>query len=159
MADKQAMNYVAIRTEGLTKTYKGKKGRKVEALKDLNLEVKRGEVFGLLGPNGAGKSTTIKLLMGLIFPDSGSFYLNGIDGRKTEARVSVGYLPENPPFMTTLLLRSSLILLAETLVLMKRPSEKGQRNSSTSSTLRMQGQDLSGPFQRAWFRGSALPSV
>jgi ABC-2 type transport system ATP-binding protein len=98
MADKQSMNHVAIRTEGLTKTYKGKKGRKVEALKDLNLEVKRGEVFGLLGPNGAGKSTTIKLLMGLIFPDSGSFYLNGIDGRKTEARVSVGYLPENPAF-------------------------------------------------------------
>lgn len=97
-ADKKDMIDLAIKTEGLTKTFRGKGGKKVEALKELNLEVKRGEVFGLLGPNGAGKSTTIKLLMGLIFPDKGRFYLNGIEGTKTESRVSVGYLPENPAF-------------------------------------------------------------
>ncbi|MEM1012089.1 MAG: ATP-binding cassette domain-containing protein, partial [Planctomycetota bacterium] len=59
----------AIEITGLRKTYTDFWGRpKVTALHDLDLTVKRGEVFGLLGPNGSGKSTTIKLLLGLIFP-------------------------------------------------------------------------------------------
>ncbi len=88
----------AIRTENLTKTYKGKKGGKVEALRNLNLEVFRGEVFGFLGPNGAGKSTTIKLLMGLIFPTSGRFFISGLEGTSLNSRRKIGYLPENPSF-------------------------------------------------------------
>ena len=89
---------IAIKTEDVGKTYKGKKGRKVYALKDLSLEVFRGEVFGFLGPNGAGKSTTIKILMGLIFPDQGRFFINGIEGSDISYKKSVGYLPENPSF-------------------------------------------------------------
>ena len=59
----------AVHVENLTKVYKDFWGRpKVTALDDLNLTIRRGEVFGLLGPNGSGKSTTIKLLLGLIFP-------------------------------------------------------------------------------------------
>jgi ABC-2 type transport system ATP-binding protein len=88
----------AIRTERLSKTYKGKKGKQVEALKNLNLEIFKGEVFGFLGPNGAGKSTTIKLLMGLVFPSSGSFSINGIEGSHMRNKSVVGYLPENPSF-------------------------------------------------------------
>ncbi len=87
-----------IKTENLGKTYRGKKGRRVDALKDLNLEVQKGEVFGFLGPNGAGKSTTIKLLMGLIFPTSGRFVINGIEGKDIRYKKFVGYLPENPSF-------------------------------------------------------------
>ncbi|MEW6067186.1 MAG: ABC transporter ATP-binding protein [Nitrospirota bacterium] len=89
---------IAIKTENLSKTYKGKKGKNVEALKNLNLEVYKGEVFGFLGPNGAGKSTAIKLLMGLIYPTSGQFYVSGIEGSSTEYKKMVGYLPENPNF-------------------------------------------------------------
>lgn len=88
----------AIKTENLSKTYKGKKGKQVEALKNLNLEILKGEVFGFLGPNGAGKSTTIKLLMGLIFPTAGRFFINGIEGTSLNCRSSIGYLPENPSF-------------------------------------------------------------
>ncbi|MBV8781438.1 MAG: ATP-binding cassette domain-containing protein, partial [Phycisphaerae bacterium] len=65
-----------MHTENLSKIYKDFWGRdKVIALDDLNLTIKRGEVFGLLGPNGSGKSTTIKLLLGLIFPTAGSAYV------------------------------------------------------------------------------------
>lgn len=89
---------MAIKTEGLCKTFKTSKGKKVDALKGLDLEVREGEVFGFLGPNGAGKSTTIKLLMGLIFPTRGNFRIKGIDGGDIRCRRFVGYLPENPSF-------------------------------------------------------------
>ena len=88
----------AIETEGLLKTYRGKRWARVEALKGVDLVVKRGEVFGFLGPNGAGKSTTIKLLMGLITPSGGSAAVMGTDVRSHLARRKVGYLPENPAF-------------------------------------------------------------
>lgn len=82
----------------LSKVYKGKKGKRVEALVDLSLSVAQGEVFGFLGPNGAGKSTTIKSIMGLIKPGSGSITINGKSYADPAARFSLGYLPENPSF-------------------------------------------------------------
>ena len=60
------MNDLAIEIKGLTKTYKN-----VEALKGVDVNIKRGEFFGLLGPNGAGKTTTINILTGLVFRDKG----------------------------------------------------------------------------------------
>ncbi len=63
---------VVIETRNLSKIYRDFWGRKkVAALKSLDIEVRRGEIFGLLGPNGSGKSTTIKLILGLLFPTSG----------------------------------------------------------------------------------------
>jgi len=88
----------AIEIAGLSKTYTGKKRTRVEALKNLSLEVAQGEIFGFLGPNGAGKSTTIKTLLGLIRPSSGSARLMGEDIGSSAARKKVGYLPENPAF-------------------------------------------------------------
>jgi len=88
----------AIEAAGLCKTYKGKKFSTVEALKNLDLTVHQGEIFGFLGPNGAGKSTTIKTLLGLISPTAGSARIMGVDIAAHEARRRVGYLPENPAF-------------------------------------------------------------
>ena len=88
----------AIQIQGLTKTFTGKRMKRVEALKGIDLTVAQGEVFGFLGPNGAGKSTTIKTLMGLIRPTAGTVQLNGIDAQDPASRRSVGYLPENPAF-------------------------------------------------------------
>jgi ABC-2 type transport system ATP-binding protein len=81
----------AIETSGLSKTY----GNSVRALSGLDLRVERGEVFGFLGPNGAGKSTTLRLLLDLIRPTSGSAALLGLDTQRSpvEARAQVGYLP------------------------------------------------------------------
>ncbi|MCM0083474.1 ABC transporter ATP-binding protein [Geomonas sp. Red32] len=88
----------AIEISGLSKTFKGKRFTRVEALKNLSLTVGQGEIFGFLGPNGAGKSTTIKTLMGLIEPSAGSACIMGIDISSPKARRRVGYLPENPAF-------------------------------------------------------------
>src|SRR5712664_1015763 len=64
------------------------------AVKDLNLSVHAGEVFGFLGPNGAGKTTTMNVLLGFVPPTSGAAYLFGIDVRQPIARQRIGYLPE-----------------------------------------------------------------
>src|SRR6476660_8574700 len=85
----------AIRTDHLTKVYRDFWGRdKVTALDDLNLTIRRGEVFGLLGPNGSGKSTTIKLLLGLIFPSAGSAFVLGEPAGNTVINQRIGFLPE-----------------------------------------------------------------
>ena len=88
----------AIEIHCLSKQFSGKRLTKVEALKGINLTVAAGEVFGFLGPNGAGKSTTIKLVMGLLRPTSGTARIMGIDAAQAESRRHVGYLPENPAF-------------------------------------------------------------
>jgi ABC-2 type transport system ATP-binding protein len=68
------------------------------AVRDLSLEVREGEVYGLLGPNGSGKSTTLKMLLGLVTPTSGTAEVFGHDSRAFAARSDVGFLPENPYF-------------------------------------------------------------
>lgn len=88
----------AIEINGLCKQFTGKRMTKVDALKDLELAIAPGEVFGFLGPNGAGKSTTIKLLMGLLRPTSGTTKIMGMNAGNAESRRTVGYLPENPAF-------------------------------------------------------------
>lgn len=88
----------AIEITGLCKQFTGKRMTKVDALKGLDLTIKMGEVFGFLGPNGAGKSTTIKLVMGLLRPSSGSALIMGMDVNDAESRRNVGFLPENPAF-------------------------------------------------------------
>ncbi|MBK5276964.1 MAG: ABC transporter ATP-binding protein [Desulfuromonadales bacterium] len=88
----------AIEISGLCKQFKGKRRTCVDALKNLDLQIEAGEVFGFLGPNGAGKSTTIKLVMGLLRPTSGTAIIMGVDSTLAESRRKVGFLPENPAF-------------------------------------------------------------
>jgi len=86
---------VVIETRNLSKVYRDFWGRqKVRALKALDLEVRRGEVFGLLGPNGSGKTTTIKLLLGLLYPTSGQALVLGQDATEVAKNERIGYLPE-----------------------------------------------------------------
>ena len=67
-------------------------------LHPLHLTVEDGEIFGFLGPNGAGKTTTLKLLMGLVFPTSGSARILGRDWTDPEVKAQIGFLPEQPYF-------------------------------------------------------------
>ncbi|HWB12486.1 MAG TPA: ABC transporter ATP-binding protein [Pirellulales bacterium] len=86
---------VVIETRNLSKIYRDFWGRqKVRALKALDLEVRRGEIFGLLGPNGSGKTTTIKLLLGLLFPTGGQALVFGKDASDVTKNERIGYLPE-----------------------------------------------------------------
>ena len=86
-------NVIEIRN--LSKDYRDFWGRrKVQALKSLSLEVKKGEIFGLLGPNGSGKTTTMKLLLGLLFPTGGEVKIFGESASNVEKNERIGYLPE-----------------------------------------------------------------
>jgi ABC-2 type transport system ATP-binding protein len=70
----------------------------VKAVDDLTLTVPEGQIVGFLGPNGAGKTTTIKIITGVLTPDSGSITINGIDIRERplDAKRQFGYVPDNP---------------------------------------------------------------
>ncbi len=90
---------VVVETRNLTKVYRDFWGRqKVRALRALDLEIRRGEIFGLLGPNGSGKTTTIKLLLGLLFPTSGQALVFGRDATDVSKNERLGYLPEESYF-------------------------------------------------------------
>lgn len=97
----------AIRTENLTKFY-----GKARGIVELNLSVEQGECFGFIGPNGAGKSTTIRTLLGLISPTSGSARLFGGDvaREKTKLLRRVGYLPSEAAFYPGMRVREVLAL-------------------------------------------------
>jgi len=93
------MSTPAVQIEGITKTFPVPLRRqRVMAVKKLSLSVQPGEVYGLLGPNGCGKSTTLKILLGLVTPNSGRALIFGKDSREYRSRRDVGFLPENPYF-------------------------------------------------------------
>jgi ABC-2 type transport system ATP-binding protein len=86
---------IILRTTALTKRFGA-----LEAVKDLNIDIRRGEVFGFLGPNGAGKSTTVGMILGLVAPTSGNIELFGhnIKGNLWSALRRVGAVIEEPAF-------------------------------------------------------------
>lgn len=100
----------AIQTSNLTKSYGKSRG-----IIDLNLTVKDGEFFGFIGPNGAGKSTTIRTLLGLIAPTSGSAQVFGIDIRENREKIlsDTGYLPSEAVFYSGIRVQDILKLSAD----------------------------------------------
>jgi len=100
----------AIEITNLTKDYEVGfwRKRKVRALDDLSLSIDHGQIFGFLGANGAGKTKTLKLLMRLIFPTTGSARILGYDIQDVSMHQRIGYLPENPYFYDYLTAREFL---------------------------------------------------
>jgi ABC-2 type transport system ATP-binding protein len=84
---------VAVELKSVVKRY-----NEIVAVNQVDLTIRKGEIFGLLGPNGSGKSTTLKMLMGLVQNDSGSVNVLGVDVQKDPLAVKqqVGYVPESP---------------------------------------------------------------
>ena len=99
----------AIKIENLKKIYKHSRG-----VENLNLEVPRGEIFGLLGPNGAGKTTAMKIMTGLLKPDSGDVFIDGysITERYEDAMRGVGCIIENVFMFKNLTALENLMLCA-----------------------------------------------
>src|SRR4029077_8117855 len=90
---------VAVAVEGLTKVFPVPFRRKsITAVRDLNLRVQAGEVYGLLGPNGSGKSTTLKIILGLVSPTRGKTEIFGRNSNHVATHEAIGFLPENPYF-------------------------------------------------------------
>lgn len=102
---------LAIQINGLTKSY-----GKVRALRGIDLEVKRGEIFGFLGPNGAGKTTTIRCLLDMIRPDGGKASLLGIDPQVNPVAIQAltGYLPGEMQFYENLTVEKQLRFFKDT---------------------------------------------
>jgi len=97
-----------VQIRGLTKRY----GGRITAVDDLDLAVKRGEVYGFLGPNGAGKTTTLRMLLGLIKPTSGSATVMGEEPGSPAGLTRVGALVESPAFYPYLSGRDNLRVMA-----------------------------------------------
>ena len=100
----------AIQTQALTKFY-----GKARGIRELSLQVEQGEFFGFIGPNGAGKSTTIRCLLGLITPTSGSARVLGLDigADRKEILARIGYLPSEAVFYRGMRVREVLKLSAD----------------------------------------------
>ncbi len=90
---------LAVEIDQLTKEFPTPFRReKIEAVKGVSLSIEEGQIYGLIGPNGSGKSTTMKALLGLLAPTSGTCRIFGRDSVKVDSRQDVGYVPENPYF-------------------------------------------------------------
>jgi ABC-2 type transport system ATP-binding protein len=99
-----------VLTENLSKSYKRADGGWVEAVKNVNLEIYKGEIFSLLGPNGAGKTTTIAMISGLIPPTSGDAVIGGysITKQPLQAKQLIGYIPQEIALYPELSARQNL---------------------------------------------------
>ena len=107
------MGESVIETRALRKEFRSRRGTRV-AVDDLDLDVPRGGVHGFLGPNGSGKTTTIRMLLGLATPTSGTMHLFGtpVRERLDEVIGRVGAVVESPKFSPTFSARQNLLLLA-----------------------------------------------
>lgn len=105
--DKEKQNIIEVK--GLTKRYAGMQN---PAIDNLDLKVRKGEIFGLLGPNGAGKTTLINILTGILKPDAGKAFINGKDV-KTElkkVKFQIGIVPQEIALYPTLTIRENLYI-------------------------------------------------
>ncbi len=102
------MNHAAVTISGVTKRFAGH-----VAVRDLSMTVPRGGIFGLLGPNGAGKSTTIRMMMDIFSPDTGSINLLGENRSARDLSARLGYLPEERGLYRKMKVMEQLVFLAE----------------------------------------------
>ena len=102
-----------LTTEGLAKIYRGR-----AVVQDVSLQVNAGEIVGLLGPNGAGKTTTFYIVVGLVWSDAGTVYLDGAAlshiPMHQRARLGIGYLPQEPSVFRKMTVEDNILAILET---------------------------------------------
>lgn len=99
---------MSLRAENLCKSFNG-----FVAVENLNIDIRKGEIFGLLGPNGAGKTTSIKMITGLLKPDSGKVIINGESTETKSSRTNVGLCPQELVLWNNLTCIEQLVFIAE----------------------------------------------
>jgi ABC-2 type transport system ATP-binding protein len=99
---------ICLKAENLRKTF-----GKFVAVDSLSIEIEKGEIFGLLGPNGAGKTTSIKMITGLLEPDSGSVFINGENAERRDNRQLVGLCPQELVLWNNLTCHEQLVFIAQ----------------------------------------------
>lgn len=119
MTEMETQDTYLIRTEKLVKTYKGRK-----VVREVEINVKAGEIVGLLGPNGAGKTTSFYMIVGLIQPTAGKVFFNGKNVTRIpmykRARMGMGYLSQEPSIFRKLTVRDNVMAILETLPISAR---------------------------------------
>ncbi len=135
----------AVQADGLSKTF-----GEVKAVKDVSFEVEKGEFFGFLGPNGAGKTTTIRMLTGLITPDSGTAFIGGIDPQKDPigAKMKMGVIPEFGNIYEDLTVEENLHLAGKFYGMSKKEREKRTREILDMMKLKDRGKDILHDFSK-----------
>jgi len=115
-----------IRIEKLAKRFAGRGKKIVEAVREINLEVEKGEIFGLLGPNGAGKTTTMRMLCTLLVPTSGKATVTGFDltTQAREIRRHIGYVGQKGGMEQVATGRENLMLHAQLYRMSKADAER-----------------------------------
>lgn len=99
---------ICLKAENLRKTFD-----EFVAVDSLSIEIEKGEIFGLLGPNGAGKTTSIKMITGLLKPDSGSVFINGTNAEKRDNHQLVGLCPQELVLWNNLTCYEQLVFIAQ----------------------------------------------
>jgi ABC-2 type transport system ATP-binding protein len=142
---------LAIDVRGLNKSFKGK-----PAVKNLSMQVQRGEIFGFLGPNGSGKTTSIRLMCGLLTPDSGSGTCLGFDilRQRDEIKRSVGYMTQKFSYWEDLSIRENLDFVAH-LYQMPDPHEVVDK-ALDGLGLKARADQLAGTLSGGWKQRLAL---
>lgn len=108
----QLIDSIGLRTNKLKKIYK-----KRPVVRDVSIHIHQGEAVGLLGPNGAGKTTCFSMICGLIKPDAGSIFLNGVDitplPMYRRARLGIGYLPQESSIFRSMTVEQNIQAILE----------------------------------------------
>lgn len=123
---------LAVETAGLAKSF-----GEVRAVRGLDLRVKRGEIYGLVGPDGAGKTTTLRMLCGVLTPDSGRIRVLGYDavGEVERVREKIGYMPQRFSLYGDLTVMENLLFFAELFQVSRRLWEERSRSLLAFSRL------------------------
>lgn len=135
----------AVEGCGLSKTFGD-----VEAVKDVSFKVEKGEFFGFLGPNGAGKTTTIRMLTGLITPDSGTAFIEGVDPHKDpiHAKMNMGVIPEFGNIYEDLTAEENLHLAGKFYGMSKKEREERTREILKMMKLEDRAKDILQNFSK-----------
>lgn len=124
-----ALSGSVLGAEGLTKIY-----RRRRVVDDVHLELRQGEIVGLLGPNGAGKTTTFYMIVGLVRPDAGQIFMDGVNISRMpmyrRARRGIGYLAQEPSVFRKLTVEENILAILETL-----PITEGERHERLETLL------------------------
>jgi ABC-2 type transport system ATP-binding protein len=138
---------ISLRAENLRKTFNG-----FVAVEDLSIEIEKGEIFGLLGPNGAGKTTSIKMITGLLKPDSGKVIINGAPSDRQSSMQTVGLCPQELILWNNLTCFEQLVFIAQMYnvpdSLARRRAKELLENIGLSDKSKKLVKTLSGGMQR-----------
>ncbi|MFO7792094.1 MAG: ABC transporter ATP-binding protein [Candidatus Saliniplasma sp.] len=136
---------ISVEASGLSKTFGD-----VEAVKDVSFNVEKGEFFGFLGPNGAGKTTTIRMLTGLITPDSGEAFIEGVDPHKypIHAKMNMGVIPEFGNIYEDLTAEENLHLAGKFYGMSKKEREERTREILKMMKLEDRAKDILQNFSK-----------